>query len=146
MTNEKKTDFFIGKLLDLADIKFTPNGSEINEIQNALKTASKQGTGKAGFPEFTAKQKEFILIIEDKADIEKQADYIDLEETKLGTTIKSITNYAENGALEMVKSDIYSKFSAQTILTQELKNILSQLKGKTMTIDKDNSIIIEETK
>ena len=50
MANERKTDFFIGKLLDLAKIKFTPNGSDIKEIQDALKTASKKGTGKVGFP------------------------------------------------------------------------------------------------
>lgn len=61
MANEKKTDFYIGKLLDLASIKFTPNGSDIKEIQDAFKTASKKGTGKVGFPEFTAKSKDFII-------------------------------------------------------------------------------------
>jgi len=99
MSNEKKTDFFIGGLLDLAKIKFTPNGSEIKEIQDALKTASKKGTGKVGFPEFTAKSKDFIIVIEDKADIEKQANYNDDEKTELSTDTKSITDYAENGAL-----------------------------------------------
>jgi len=99
MANEKKTDFFIGKLLDLAKIDFTPNGSDIKEIQDALKTASKKGTGKVGFPEFTAKAKDFIIVIEDKADIEKQVDYEDNEKTELSIKTKSITNYAENGAL-----------------------------------------------
>ena len=41
MTNEKKTDFFIGKLLEHAHISYTPNGSDLKEIQDALKTASK---------------------------------------------------------------------------------------------------------
>ncbi len=54
MANEKKTDIFISKLLDLANIAYTPNGSDIKEIATALKTASKKGTGKVGFPEFVA--------------------------------------------------------------------------------------------
>lgn len=49
MANEKKTDIFISKLLDNTKIDYTPNGSEIKEIQEALKTASKKGTGNAGF-------------------------------------------------------------------------------------------------
>jgi type I restriction enzyme M protein len=45
MANEKKTDIFISKLLDNAKIEYTPNGSDIKEIQDALKTASKKGNG-----------------------------------------------------------------------------------------------------
>ena len=69
MANERKTDFFIGNLLNNARIKFTPNGSDIKEIQDALKTASKKGTGKNGFPEFVCKSRDFIIVIEDKADL-----------------------------------------------------------------------------
>jgi type I restriction-modification system DNA methylase subunit len=116
MANEKKTDFFIGKLLDLAKIKFTPNGSDIKEIQDALKTASKKGTGKVGFPEFTAKSNDFIIVIEDKAEIEKQADYKNDENTELSTTVKSITDFAENGALhyanEIIKKTSFKKIFA----------------------------------
>jgi type I restriction enzyme M protein len=116
MANEKKTDFFIGKLLDLAKIKFTPNGSDIKEIQDALKTASKKGTGKVGFPEFTAKSKDFIIVIEDKADTEKQANYKDEEKIELATDTKSITDYAENGALhyanEIIKKTAFKKVFA----------------------------------
>jgi type I restriction-modification system DNA methylase subunit len=116
MANEKKTDFFIGKLLDLAKIKFTPNGSDIKEIQDALKTASKKGTGKVGFPEFTAKSNDFIIVIEDKADIEKQADYKDDEKAELEIKTKSITDYAENGALhyanEIIKKTSFKKVFA----------------------------------
>ena len=106
MTNEKKTDFFIGELLKRANIKFTPNGSEIKEIRDALKTASKKGTGKVGYPEFTAKSKDFIIVIEDKADTEKQANYRDDEKTELANDTKSITDYAENGALHYAKAII----------------------------------------
>ena len=38
LRNERQTDFFIGKLLDLSKIKYTPNGSNIKELHE---TASK---------------------------------------------------------------------------------------------------------
>lgn len=40
MANERKTDFFIGRLLEQANISYTPNGSDIKEVEQALKTAS----------------------------------------------------------------------------------------------------------
>lgn len=104
--NERITDFFIGKLLTDATINFTPNGSTIKEIQEALKTASKKGTGKAGFPEFTAKCKDFILVIEDKTSLDNQANYEDTEKTILALDKKSITDFAENGALHYAKEII----------------------------------------
>jgi hypothetical protein len=89
MANERKTDFFISKLLDASKIVYTPNGSDIKEIHEALKTASKKGTGKVGFPEFTAKAGDFILVIEDKSDTEKQAQYTDETQTTLATDVGS---------------------------------------------------------
>ena len=116
MANERKTDFFIGKLLDLAEIEYTPNGSSIKEIQVALKTASKKGTGNAGFPEFVGKSNEFILVIEDKASLDKQAIYENEDNTKLLIDTKSITDYAENGALhyanEIVQKTNFTKIFA----------------------------------
>ena len=103
MANEKKTDIFISKLLESANIKYTPNGSDIKEISEALKTASKKGTGNSGFPEFVANVKDFILVIENKSDLEKQVFYEDEEKTKISTDKKAITNYAENGALHYAK-------------------------------------------
>lgn len=99
MANEKITDIFISKLLESADIKYTPNGSDIKEIQEALKTASKKRTGKSGFPEFVAISKDFILVIENKPVLEKQVLYDDDEKQIISTDKKAITNYAENGAL-----------------------------------------------
>jgi type I restriction enzyme M protein len=97
--NERKTDFFVGDLLKVANISFTPNGSDIKEIQDALKTASKKGTGKAGFPEFVAISKEFVLVVENKADLDKQVIYENDEHNSLLMNAKSIIGYAENGAL-----------------------------------------------
>lgn len=112
--NEKITDFFICELLKQAKINFTPNSSSIKEIQDALKTASKKGTGRAGFPEFTAKSKDFILVIEDKAKLEDQTKYEDDEQTILATDMKSTTNYAENGALHYAK-EIVAKTSFKKV-------------------------------
>jgi len=142
MANEKNTDFFIGKLLDLAKIKFTPNGSDIKEIQDALKTASKKGTGKVGFPEFTAKSKDFIIVIEDKADIEKQADYKDDERTELATKTKSIIDYAENGALhyanEIIKKTSFKKIFAFGCTGDEKHHII-----RPIFVDENNYKLLQ---
>lgn len=50
MVNEKITDHIVAPLLREAGIDFTPNGSRIKEINDALKTASKRDTGEPGFP------------------------------------------------------------------------------------------------
>lgn len=103
MANERSLDFFIGRLLDAANIKYTPNGSTIKEIQDALKTASKKGTKKVGFPEFVGISKDFIIVIEDKAEIDKQANYVNEEAIEYQTDAKSLKDYAENGALHYGK-------------------------------------------
>lgn len=103
MANERKTDFFIGRLLDLAKIKYTPNGSSIKEIQDALKTASKKGTGRVGFPEFVGISNDFIIVIEDKASVDKQACYVNEDQAEYKTDSKSLKDYAENGALHYGK-------------------------------------------
>ena len=99
MVNEKITDDFISSLLRDANIDYIPNGSNIKEINDALSTASKRGTGRAGFPEFTAKSDNFIIIVEDKAETSKQALYCEKNPNKLDLRAGAITNYAENGAL-----------------------------------------------
>lgn len=106
MANERKTDILISKLLEVAKIKYTPNGSDIKEIQTALKTASKKGTGKSGFPEFVAISKDYILVIENKAELDKQVLYSDDDNSIISTDTKAITNFAENGALHYAKEII----------------------------------------
>lgn len=94
---EAVTDIWVSKLLDEAKIPFYPQGSNIKEVNTALKTASKRRTGKVGFPEYTAIVKDFLLVIEDKADISKHEkitkDNIPSEESD------AIIHYAVNGAL-----------------------------------------------
>ncbi|MCQ2361314.1 MAG: SAM-dependent methyltransferase [Paludibacteraceae bacterium] len=99
MANERQTDLLVASLLNSAGIDATPNGSKILEVQNALKTASKRGTGHKGFPEYVAQVGDFIMVIEDKADRVKQAKYLDANNQNLLMDDTSISNYAENGAL-----------------------------------------------
>jgi type I restriction-modification system DNA methylase subunit len=93
---EVKTDLWVYNLLHDAHIELEPQGSSIKEINDALKTASKKGTGKVGFPEYVGVVKDYLLVIEDKADINK---HIKLNGTVISMETTAVTNYAVNGAL-----------------------------------------------
>ena len=69
MKKEAKTDLWVARLLEQAGIQYDPQGSSIKEIDDALKTASKNGEGNTGFPEYVSVVKDFIIVIEDKADV-----------------------------------------------------------------------------
>jgi hypothetical protein len=47
--NEAYTDLWVYDLLKEAGLNFAPQGGSNREIQNALRTASKRGTGNVGF-------------------------------------------------------------------------------------------------
>lgn len=68
---EAKTDFWVYGLLKEAGIELEPQGSSIKEVNDALKTASKAGSGKVGFPEFVGTVKDFLLVIENKPEVVK---------------------------------------------------------------------------
>ena len=102
---EVKTDLWVAKLLDESEIKYTPQGSDVKELNAALSTASKRGTGKAGYPEYVAVVNDFVLVIEDKADVAFHIKYTD--SGILDTTTKAVTDYAANGAY------FYAKHIAQ---------------------------------
>ena len=69
---EVKTDLWIARQLDDSKIKYDAQGSDVKEINDALQSASKRGTGNAGYPEYVAVVKDFVIVIEDKADLAKQ--------------------------------------------------------------------------
>ena len=60
---EVNTDLWVYDLLKEAKIndKFTAQGSNIKEINEALQTASKRRTGKVGFPEYVGVVKNFLI-------------------------------------------------------------------------------------
>lgn len=96
---EISTDLWVYELLKEAklDNKFTPQGSSIKEIHEALQTASKRGTGKVGFPEYVGVVKNFLIVIEDKADTNKHIALTDKE--IISEEVASVCDYAVNGAL-----------------------------------------------
>lgn len=93
---EVRTDLWVYDLLKDAGISLDAQGSNVKELDDALKTASKKGTGNVGFPEYCGVVKDFILIIEDKADITK---HIKMKEDIISTDKNDIIDYAVNGAL-----------------------------------------------
>ncbi len=96
-SNEVKTDLWVYDLLKQANISLEPQGSSIEEVHVALKTASKKGTGKVGFPEFVGAVKDYLLVIEDKADIAK---HMKLDEKgNISEETSAIIDYAVNGAV-----------------------------------------------
>lgn len=94
---EVKTDLWVWKLLNEANIKADAQGSSIKEINDALKTASKNGKGNAGFPEFCAVVKDYLIVIEDKADLSKHIKIND--KNLISMEPKDVKNYAVNGAV-----------------------------------------------
>ena len=91
--------------LDECKIRFDAQGSNVKEINEALKSASKRGTGNAGYPEYTAVIGGFVLVIEDKADMDKQIKLTD--SGIIDMDVKAVTDYAVNGAY------FYAKHIAQ---------------------------------
>lgn len=113
---EANTDLWVYDLLKDAKVsnKFSAQGSDIKEINDALKTASKKQTGKSGFPEYVGVVKDFLIVIEDKADT---TQHLKLNEHDIiAEDVDSVVNYAVNGALfygkHLSKHTSYTKIIA----------------------------------
>lgn len=98
---EVKTDLWVADQLKEVGILYDAQGSTVKEIDEALSTASKKGTGKAGFPEFTAVVDDFLIVIEDKADLDKHIKETDKGVISVET--QAVTDYAVNGAYHYAK-------------------------------------------
>lgn len=93
---EVKTDYWVASMMKDQEIEYDAQGSSVKEIDEALKTASKRGTGNVGFPEFIAVVDDFVIVIEDKADISKHE--LKTEQGVLDESVKATMDYAVNGA------------------------------------------------
>ena len=102
---EVKIDLWVASQLKEFRIPFDAQGSDVKEIDEALKSASKRGTGRAGYPEYVAVIGDFVLVIEDKADIQKQVKLTDTG--ILDMSARAVSDYAVNGAC------FYAKHIAQ---------------------------------
>ena len=102
---EATTDLWVASLLNESRVEYDAQGSHILDIDTALKTASKRGTGNSGYPEYVAKVKDFILVIEDKRSLDKHVKKLD--SGLIDVDKKAVTDYAVNGAY------FYAKHIAQ---------------------------------
>lgn len=126
---EVSTDLWVHDLLKEAGIELDAQGSSIKEIDEALKSASKRGTGKAGFPEYVGVVKDFLLVIEDKASlknhIKRNADNL------ISLKTKDVTDYAVNGAYfyarHLSQNTLYKKIFAFGISGTEKKHKITPL-------------------
>ncbi|WP_018142387.1 HsdM family class I SAM-dependent methyltransferase [Alloscardovia criceti] len=123
------TDLWVAKQLEECDISFDAQGSFVKELDEALKTASKRGTGKAGYPEYVAVVGDFVLVIEDKADIHKQVNLT--ENGVIATDMKSVTNYAVNGAYfygkHIAQNSSFKKVFAVGVSGNEKHHVITPL-------------------
>lgn len=126
---EVKTDLWVYELLKEAGIALDPQGSSIKELNDALKTASKSGKGNVGFPEYCGVVQDFVIVIEDKADvakhIQRNSDELICRESK------SITDFAVNGALHygihLAQNTSYKKVIAIGVSGNEKRHKISPL-------------------
>lgn len=126
---EVKTDLWVYDLLKQAKIKLEPQGSTVKEINLALKTASKKGTGNIGFPEYIGVIKDYLLVIENKASI---SQHIKLDAKGcISEKVADITNYAVNGAVfygkHLAKKTAYKKIIVFGISGDEKKHKISPI-------------------
>lgn len=99
MRTEKYTDHIIFDMMTDAGMEPEPESTQIDEVQEALRTASKRRTNEVGKPEFIAQVGQYLIIVEDKKDAKYQGCYMTDKTDTLLMDVDSIVNYAENGAL-----------------------------------------------
>ncbi len=126
---EIQTDLWVYELLKEAHIKLSAQGSEIFEVNQALKSASKAKTGNVGYPEYCGVVKDFLIVIEDKAslDMHIKKDKQDL----ICTTPKSTKDYAVNGALfyglHLAQNTSYGKVLAIAVSGNEKRHRITPI-------------------
>ena len=125
---EVKTDLWVYDLLKDAEIELDPQGSSIKEIDDALKTASKKGTGHVGFPEYVGVVKDFIIVIEDKPKTDK---HVLLDGSVISLETNAVVNFAMNGALfyakHLAKNTTYKKIIAIGVSGDKKKHKISPI-------------------
>ena len=125
---EVKTDLWVYDLLKDAEIELDPQGSSIKEIDDALKTASKKGTGHVGFPEYVGVVKDFIIVIEDKPKTDK---HVFLDGSVISLETNAVVVYAMNGALfyakHLAKNTTYKKIIAVGVSGDKKKHKISPI-------------------
>ena len=126
---EAKTDLWVFSLLKEAGIDLEPQGSSVIEINEALKTASKSGSGNVGFPEYVGIVNGFLIVIENKADVTNHKKQC--SDGLISLDPKDVKKFAVNGALfygkHLAKNTSYKKVIAFGISGNEKNHNISPL-------------------
>lgn len=126
---EAKTDLWVFGLLKEAGIDLEPQGSSVIEINEALKTASKSGSGNVGFPEYVGIVNGFLIVIENKADVTNHKKQC--LDGLISLDPKDVKKFAVNGALfygkHLAKNTSYKKVIAFGISGNEKNHNISPL-------------------
>ncbi|MGL5383490.1 MAG: HsdM family class I SAM-dependent methyltransferase [Culicoidibacterales bacterium] len=124
---EAKTDLWVYDLLKEAEVNLEPQGSSVVEINEALKTASKNGKGNVGFPEYVGVVQDFVLVIENKAELSKHEKQDD--KGLISENPSDVKDYAINGAIfygkHLAKNTNFKKVIAFGISGDEKKHKIS---------------------
>lgn len=140
MAKERNIDIYVAGLLKDIKIHFKAEESGIKEIDDSLKTASKKGTGNSGFPEYIGISKEFVLVIEDKADI--NSHICKNNDGELDMSAKSIMDFAVNGAVHyakhILKNTNFKKVFAIGVSGDEKHHII-----QPVFVDEEDIFILE---
>lgn len=93
-----ESDFtnYIQNRLEAVEIFSETQSTHNIELDGALKTASKNQTGNAGYPDHIALVDDFVLVMEDKSD---RLKLVLRDGGEISQTVDATTNYALNGAL-----------------------------------------------
>jgi len=126
---EVLTDLWVYEMLKEANIDLDPQGSKIKEINDALKSASKAGTGNVGFPEYSGIVKDFLIVIENKADISQHIKRN--KKDVICNEVTSVKSYAVNGALfygkHLAKETSYKKILAFGVSGNEKRHRITPI-------------------
>ncbi|MDA3967283.1 hypothetical protein [Helicobacter sp. WB40] len=137
---EVQTDLWVYELLKEANINLVYQGSDIKELNEALSTASKKGTNKQGYPEYCGVVKDFVIVIENKADVSKHIKRN--ENNIISQEQKDIENYALNGALWYAKHIIKNQNTYKKVFAIAVSG--DSKKHKITPIFIDNGKLIRE--
>lgn len=109
MTNEvTTTDQYVRREIEKFGVSYDEQGSSHPEIAKALKGASKQKGGGAGRPEFVMQVEDYLIVIEDKKDLDKLTAF---DNGAIAKDFPSVLRYATNGAVHYA-SNIVTKASS----------------------------------
>ncbi|WP_279586257.1 N-6 DNA methylase [Campylobacter sp. US33a] len=137
---EAQTDLWVYELLKEANINLVYQGSDVKELNEALSTASKKGTNKQGYPEYCGVIKDFVIVIENKADVSKHIKMND--KNFISQEQKDIENYALNGALWYAKQIIKNQNTYKKVFAIAVSG--DRKKHKITPLFVDNGALIKE--